>query len=397
MADAEEKLTVDELKKRWETPVGKKFRAEILQQLQNEETGHRVDFDTLQVEEEGKEYLWEDFTGVHELEQNRADLRGVDFSGENLENASLILAHLENADLWEAHLEHANLGFAHLENADLTLAHLEHADLMWAHLEHADLSEAHLESSILWDAHLEHANLGDAHLEHANLGFAHLENADVTDACFHLKSFWWRTGLSKRMLRLMRKRADGSLVKSLLRWLYKKLEGLDADVPDNALKPTNLTGAEIKNVRLDSDPVLYRDLLDEQYLDRFAGKHKIMYPFWLCTSNCGRSIALVLLWSLLFSVVFGLIYADFVCPSWFPFRNFFDSIDPRFTYQGQPQTRVWQPFYLSFVTMTTLGLASSEPSNWFGYFWHTAQNFFGYIWLGYLIAVLGSKLTRRSS
>jgi len=52
---------------------------------------------------------------------------------------------------------------------------------------------------------------------------------------------------------------------------------------------------------------------------------------------------------------------------------------------------------MSFVTMTTLGLASAEPVNDAAFWWHTAQNIFGYIWLGYLIAVLGSKLTRRSA
>ena len=192
--------------------------------------------------------------------------------------------------------------------------------------------------------------------------------------------------------------SGGHWITRFLRWLYKKLENLDVDVPDDALEPTNLAGAEIKQVRLDSDPVLYRDLLDEQYLDRFAGKHSIMYPFWLWSSNCGRSIKLILFWTFILSVAFGFVYADFVSLSCFPniLTNSLDFIDPRFSYQGEPQTRLWQPFYLSFVTMTTLGLASAEPSNSAGYWWHTFQNFSGYIWLGYLIAVVGSKFTRRS-
>jgi len=57
----------------------------------------------------------------------------------------------------------------------------------------------------------------------------------------------------------------------------------------------------------------------------------------------------------------------------------------------------WRPYYLSFVTMTTLGVASIEPGNGWAAFAHTVQNVIGYGWLGYLIAVLGAKFTRRSA
>ena len=226
-----------------------------------------------------------------------------------------------------------------------------------------------------------------------------MANADLTDAQFHLKSWWWRTGVSRILLRIIKKKDNSKKFIKFMVWLYKKCEKLKEDVSE--LKPTNLYGAELKNVKLDSDPVLYRELLDEQYLDKFAEKHKIIYPLWLFTSNCGRWTFLVFIWTFILGIMFGFVFYNFSYPSFFPdwawLETLLDKIDPVFRYNGDPQKLWWQPFYLSFVTMTTLGLASAEPINDAGFWWHTLQNITGYVLLGYLIAVLGSKFTRRSA
>ncbi len=143
-------------------------------------------------------------------------------------------------------------------------------------------------------------------------------------------------------------------------------------------EPTKFLGAELKNIRLDSDPILYRDLLDEQYLDKFEEKHPLIYAFWLFSSNCGRSVTLLAVWSLVIALLFGNIYSH---------------LD--FNYQTAVEW--WRPYYLSFVTMTTLGVSSIEPGNFQAALAHTIQNVIGYGWLGYLISVLGAKFTRRSA
>ena len=151
---------------------------------------------------------------------------------------------------------------------------------------------------------------------------------------------------------------------------------------DNTIdKPTNLWGAELKNVILDSDPILYRDLLDEQYLDKFAKKYPKMYAFWLLTSNCGRWTFLVFVWALVIALKFGFIYSQ-----------------SRFIYFGDITLyEWWHPYYLSFVTMSTLGMASVEPVTTAAAIWHTMENIIGYALLGYAIAVFGSKFARRSA
>lgn len=350
MPDTEGKLTRDELRARWEEEPGISFWKEIIRQLQSEETEHRVNWENLKVDVKGKEYIWEEFEGVNELEKISNSIR--DLRGINLSNVSL-----EHAYLFRDHLVHADPGSDHLEHADLRLAHLEHAYLRFTHLEHARLFRANLGNANLYEANLEHADLRDANLEKANL----------TDAHFKLKSWWWR-----------------------IKEIFKKTDTKSPECP------TLLEGAELKNVKLDSDPVLYRELLDEQYLDRFSKRYHKTYIFWLLTSDCGRNIPMLFGWSIFIGILFGLVFADFSSPELFPgfLRDFLDIIDPKFLYNSFAW---WKPFYLSFVTMTTLGVASVEPANDAAFWWHTAQNLFGYVWLGYLIAVLGSKLTRRSA
>ena len=114
----------------------------------------------------------------------------------------------------------------------------------------------------------------------------------------------------------------------------------------DAKKATSLNNAQLKNVKLDGDPILYRNLLDEQYLDSFADKYPKMYAFWLLTSNCGRSLSLLLLETLLIAIIFGFIYQQF-----------------DFVYNFKEELQWWHSYYFSFVTMTTLGMASVEPNS----------------------------------
>jgi len=235
------------------------------------------------------------------------------------------------------------------------------------------------EANLMW-ANLEGADLRVARLNGAKLAFAHLEGADLDRAEFILKSFWWRTGLARA-----------------LSWIWGIL-GKDY----SKRRPTIIKGADFRNVNLTADPLLYRELLDEQWLDRFAADswRKPLYWFWLWTSNCGRSFGLVFLVAVLAGFVFGAVFADYHSPRWFPgwLQNLLAAIDPRFRYQDiPPGLDGWWPYYMSFVTMTSLGWASAQPVNKTGMVWHTILNLIGYALLGYFVSVLGAKLARRSA
>ena len=98
-----------------------------------------------------------------------------DFSGADLEGASLSEAGLEGLLL-----EGAQLGGADLQRADLRGANLGGADLREAELSGADLSGANLREADLGYARLIEANLRGALLKGADLRGADLTAADVT-------------------------------------------------------------------------------------------------------------------------------------------------------------------------------------------------------------------------
>jgi hypothetical protein len=134
----------------------------------------------------------------------RADLRGANLRGADLEDAYLRDAYLRGADLGDANLRGANLRGADLGDANLRGANLRGADLGDAYLRGANLRGADL-----GDAYLRDANLRGANLRGADLGGAVGQNpwiktlgSDIWNIVYthdrlmigcenHLISKWW--------------------------------------------------------------------------------------------------------------------------------------------------------------------------------------------------------------
>lgn len=362
MPDTHGKLTKEKLKERWETPVGKAFTKEIIRQLTSnlDDIGYyNVNWEKMSVTINNIEYLWEDFNGVKEIisafDENKplsekwkneeyGDLRGISFEEENWNRSKPLV--LNKIYLSGIHAEYSNLNDITINKSKLDDVNFQESSLRETRIiNHSFIRRAHFEKADCTFGSFKGSDLFQTHFEGTNLYKADFENAHLNEAHFNLKSWWQRV--------LLLKKKDFPFL-------------------------TVLTGADIKNCKLDTDPVLYRELLDEQFLDKFAEKHKILYPFWLLTSNCGRSLSLVLLWSFFIAIIFGFIF-----------------IPLDFKHSGT--TQLWHPFYFSFVTMTTLGLASVEPVSFWAALWHIFESVIGYLLLGYAISVLGSKLTRRSA
>ena len=202
MPDEKRKLTPDELWERWNDTPGIEFREEIIKQLQNEETGCRVDWENLKVAVEREEYKWIDFPGVREVKENPVKYKEIIFPEKKrpIVKSNSLYGDLRGIDLFKEKLPKSLLACIQCNGADLSLAHLEGANLRYSNFEGADLSLAHLEGANLRYSNFEGADLSLAHLEGANLYSAHLEGANLTNAQFHLKSFWWRIGFSKILL-----------------------------------------------------------------------------------------------------------------------------------------------------------------------------------------------------
>ncbi len=173
MPGADGKLTEEELKKRWKTPEGEKFRNLILLQLQDPKRKHKVNWEKLNVNIGGKDYRWKLFEGVEEFSKPKVskikngivwydqpimyatfiqrknyhgikylnsdnkrygDLRGIDFHGFQLKNAQLDLVCLEDADLTKSDFEGTNFEQANLKDSDLSGSHLKAANFSGANL-----------------------------------------------------------------------------------------------------------------------------------------------------------------------------------------------------------------------------------------------------------------------
>ena len=90
------------------------------------------------------------------------DLRGHNFSGEDLTDANLAGANLSSVDLSNATLSGATLAGANLSDANLSHAHMEPSSSGRTDLSSANLSGARLEAAVVTGVDFEYANLAGA-------------------------------------------------------------------------------------------------------------------------------------------------------------------------------------------------------------------------------------------
>jgi uncharacterized protein YjbI with pentapeptide repeats len=187
-------------------------------------------------------------------ELKQLDLRGLDFSGKNLDEADLTGSNMEGVNLTGASLNATDLPLADLTGADLSGgkghgvqlfrsaldgAKLSRADFAGAHMQevgarNADFSEANLadaelimarlsgsdfSGADLTGADLEAAVLKSANLNQTRLNGANLKDADFTD------SNWWRArGLTSQQVGALQKyfaprpNADEALRRDYAEW-----------------------------------------------------------------------------------------------------------------------------------------------------------------------------------
>jgi hypothetical protein len=117
--------------------------------------------------------------GTFRRGRGRANLRGIDLSGVDLNGADLSYSDLRDANLRYSELRDANLAVAALSGADLRKAYLSYANLRSANFSKADLSGADLRH-----ADLSHANLIGANLYDTNLIGASFDSARVGETTF---------------------------------------------------------------------------------------------------------------------------------------------------------------------------------------------------------------------
>lgn len=352
----------------------------------------------------------------------RADLSGaqldsVDLSDADLNGALLRGASLKGANLVNAQLAHADLSDALLQEADLSGSDLQMADFSGADLSRANLSNTtsssgkelgkqlrgpRFRNAVLLGSSLQHSycalsdfsgsQLRGADLRHAVLAGANLSTNDLS-------------GISFQGAKL----AGADLSNSILceadlsgcELSATKFVGADlsrADVSDSNLQGANLADARVEGIRYDrkarfrgirvascyGSSRFRRFAQDQDYIEEFKEAHQGAYLLWLVTTDCGRSLSRVALWSFGLSLLFALIYLG-LGEAAFSINN--------------KETLGWNiftTFYYSVVTFTTLGFGDITPHSPFAALIVMIEVVVGYVTLGILISILATKVARRS-
>jgi uncharacterized protein YjbI with pentapeptide repeats len=176
-----------------------------------------------------------------------ASLPNIDFTGAQLQGASLKEASLQGASLDDAQLQGASLFEAQLRSASLIGAQLQGVPLDYAQLQGASLDDAQLQGASLDSAQLQGGSLGGAQLEGATLYSAQLQGASLDGAVLQ--------GASLEYAQLQGASLGRRVVRGV--WRYATLQATDLS---QALlwRSYRGEGAEAKTVRLTDSPDRWR-------------------------------------------------------------------------------------------------------------------------------------------
>ena len=296
------------------------------------------------------------------------DLKGANLRHKNLNKFNLAQAELESANLSFAKLNNANLAFSNLKNAILSFANLDGANLSAANLEETYVEDASLNNTtmtganfkkaIMTNSNLKNAYLVDAHFEGTNLIAVNFENANLSSVTFD----------QKIMVKLIK---NGGFRMTAF-WKRRHDLLLDTTMRCKGVNATTCYGSQRFKLFMQDQDFL------EEYLETAWGK-KIFIIWWLF-ANCGRSLSRWAAWSLVFAMIFTLIF-------WTLGSASFDTQHLEFN--------LLTMFYYSVVTFTTLGFGDIIPKTSTAAMWVTLEVIFGYVMLGGLITIFASKLARR--
>lgn len=236
-----------------------------------------------------------------------------------------------------------------LKGAILNSIELQNANLSYANLQNAELNSVNMHGANLHGTNLMGAELINADLRKANLMHADFSKAVITCIKYNKEI----------------------KIKNLVLWAHNSIE--------------SFRGISVDSCK--GDAVFKRYAQDQDFLETFKETqpgwfYKPLYYLWEILSDCGQSIALWILWSVVIAVGFAVIFASLGIKSFNPMLlDFYDF-----------NTLI----YYSVVTFTTLGFGDITPATPIAARWVMAEVITGYIMLGGLISIFATKLARRS-
>jgi uncharacterized protein YjbI with pentapeptide repeats len=130
---------------------------------------------------------------IKPMSYSNAELRGQDFSHQDLRAADFANANMEGANFSQADLRGAIFSASVMHNANL-----KNANLQFAMMDLVDFTEAHLEDAIFSEALLLRSTFKDAHIKGADFSDALLDGEQRSILCGLAKGINSKTGISTR-------------------------------------------------------------------------------------------------------------------------------------------------------------------------------------------------------
>ena len=154
------------------------------------------------------------------------------------------------------------------------------------------------------------------------------------------------------------------------------------DCPEG--KPTHMTAFYIDSSVIDDvgNAHFKRHVADQQYVRAFEMRHRFWAVAWRPSSDYGRSLGMWAVWIVLLSLLYGAVYGLIPHGFYFP--------------PAAPESGFFAMWYYSVVTFTTLGFGDIGPLTGLARVLTIVEVGTGYVMLGGLISILANKLARRS-
>lgn len=318
----------------------------------------------------------------------------------NAEQLEILLSGVEQWNKWRRKNHSVRLDFtgAELKEQDLSGSNLVEADFTGANLINTDLSLSRLYGAKFINCKLISTNFQGAHLMDADLSSSNANGADFRNAFLmgtkmensSLYSIKYNRWAIYRGIRL-----SGCWGNQIFLRFAHDQSYIEEFRGGAAARPLIKVNGRFHYLRQCIAHIKTISSLRKQRPKKY--KSWILYLLWSITSDCGRSFSLWFLLSLLFIALFGIAYAGYSVAGWLPesWANFLIDIAPSIDIQDRPSTK-YTPYYISFITLTSLGFGDVVPKNLPGEIWLTIEGIFGFIMLGGLISIFASKVTRRS-
>lgn len=309
----------------------------------------------------------------------RLDLQDANFSGAVLHELECNDSTFAEADFTGANLVNSRFPGCVLRNATLSKAAATRTNFRGADLSEAVLVKTDLREADFSNARMEHVRLDEADMEAANLTGVMLLSASMRGVNLR--------GAELANADLRRARLTGANLRAS-RLVRTDLRGADLR-NTNVAQVTYSRWSRYRGIRLGGaygSPQFVRYALDQEFIEEVRGtgsgpRYWLLYLPWLVSSDCGRSLGLWAGWSVLFALLYGIKF-------WSMGPGHFAIVHLEYSFATM--------LYYSVITFTTLGFGDVIPTTPEAALWVVAEVVTGYVMLGGLVAIFSNKLARRS-